>query len=251
MPVTGNKHIYYNLSIRVKADGFSFLVTEGTSGDKLLCREFVPAEGQALHKLLAEKLRMPELSDYGFSRVRIITDTETTSIPQQEFVAEDLKQLFSEVFPAFDEGQYELGYTHLPQLDIIEAYQVPKEVRRVVQEVYPDASVTNISAVILGRIATYCKRQQLPDSSLFAYTTPVRIFLFSISNDRLTYANSFLLDQPSNSLFYFLSVWKALNLNARKNHCYLAGEEGSVQYLSESLQPYLLHIQQFDLSIEI
>ncbi len=250
MPVTGNKSTYYNLSIRVKADGFSFIVTEGISGDNLLCQDFNVADDKPVEELLAEKLRIPELSTYKFTRVRVITTTDATCIPQQEFVSEHLDRLYNVVFPPIDDTLQEVGYTHLPQLDIVMAFAVSKAVRRAITEVYPDATFTNASAVVLGRIATFCKRQQLPDGALFAYTTPWQLFLYSVGNDKLLFANSFPLDQPKDSLFYLLSVWKTLNLNARKHQCYVAGESGSVEYLSEEAKKYLQNINVMSLSME-
>lgn len=250
MPVAGSKTISYNLSIRVKADGFSFLVTEGHSGDNLLCEEFTPSLGQELHQLLAEKLRMPVLGQYNFSRVRVITYTNATSIPGQEFVAQDLDTLYFTVFPKIDERLSEICYTHLPQLDIVQAFALPRAVRQVVDEVYPDATYTNASAMVLGRIATFYKREELPDNALFAYTTPRLLFLFSIAQDKLLFANTFPLDQPKDSLYFLLSVWKALELNPRRNHCYLAGESDSVAFLDSEVGKYLQNVHLLSLSIE-
>lgn len=250
MPETGNKHIYYNLSIRVKADGFSFLVTEGSSGDNLHCSEHVVSEGQQVHELLAEKLNMPEIKQYGFSRVRIMTQTGATCIPMPEFCVEDLANLYDIVFPAHDKEHLEIGYTHLPQLDVVEVYLIPKDVRQVVMKVYPDATVTNANAVILGHFFTYSKRNQLPDNSLFIYTTPLLLYLFSIKDGKLSFANTYSLEQPQDSLFYVLSVWKLLKF-PRKNHCYVAGEDDSVAFLTDALLPYLPHVESLPISIEL
>lgn len=250
MPVTGNKSTYYNLSIRVKADGFSFIVTEGISGDNLLCLDYKVAEDKTMEEVLAEKLRIPELSTYKFTRVRVITSSDATCIPQQEFVSEQLESLYGIVFPKIDDMLLEVNYTHLPQLDIVMAFTISRAVRKAITEVYPDATFTNASAVVLGRIATFCKRQQLPDGALFAYTTPWQLFLYSVGNDKLLFANSFPLDQPKDSLYYLLSVWKTLNLNARRHQCYVAGESGSVEYLSEEAKKYLQNVNVMSLSME-
>lgn len=250
MQVTGSKSTYSNLSIRVIADGFSFLVTEGHSGDILLCQDYTASDPSQLYAMLYEKFRSEELSAFRFSRVRVITNSDATCIPQQEFVTEQLNAVYSTVFPPFDEALYEVSYTHLPQLDIVVAFTIPSALRQTVQSAYPDATFTNAFAVVLGRIATYCKRQNLPDDSLFAYVTPLQLFLYSIKGDELQFANSFPLSQPKDSLFYLLSVWKVLGFNARSQHCYLAGEEGSVEYLSQALAAYLQHVDVMPVSLE-
>lgn len=250
MPVTGSKHTTYSLSIRLKADGFSFLVTEGFSGDKLLCRDCSLSEGQTLAEALTESLSSDELSNCPVTRVRVITNTDAMCIPQQEFNSDELRSLYSIVFPAIDEQSQEVCYTHLAQLDIVEAFTVPRDIMDCVRKIYPEATFTNASAVVLGRIATYCKRMQLPENSLFAYVTPLRLFLFSLNPGKLQFANSFPLDQPQDSLFFLLSVWKVLGLNARKNHCFIAGEDGSVEFLNDKLQPYLQNIDVMSVSLE-
>lgn len=250
MLATGNKKAYYNLSIRVKADGFSFLVTEGNSGDILVCRDFPLDGGRPLHTLVAEKLALPEITSYHYARVRVVVMSDMTCIPQHEFVADNLTDLYNIVFPALDEQEYDVHYTHLPQLDIVMAFALSRSLREAVTHVYPDATFTTASAVVLGRIATCCMRQQLPDNALFAYTTPTSLYLYSVSQERLLFANSFNLDQPRDSLFYLLSVWKTMELNPRKHSCYVAGEEESVRYLKEALVPYLQNIEVLSISIE-
>lgn len=250
MQVTGSKSTYSNLSIRVIADGFSFLVTEGHSGDILLCQDYTSSDPSQLYAMLSERLRSEVLSAFRFSRVRVITNSDATCIPQQEFAAEHLSDIYSTVFPPMDEERYEVCYTHLPQLDIVVAFSVERMLRETVQAAFPDATFTNAFAVVLGRIATYCKRQHLPEDSLFAYVTPLQLFLYSIKGDKLQFANSFPLSQPKDSLFYLLSVWKVLGFNARSQHCYLAGEEGSVEYLSQALAAYLQHVDVLPVSLE-
>lgn len=250
MPVTGSKSISNNLSIRVKADGFSFLVTEGHSGDILHTQEFSLSSQQVLHEELALQLNAILGGEWKFTRVRVIIYGDSTYIPQQEFVADRLEQLYSVVFPAIDGSSQEVCFTHLPQLDIVVAFAMPMAVRKVVEAVCPEATFTSASAVILGRVATICKRQQLPDNALFAYVTPLQLFLFSVSQDKLKFANNFELDQPKDSLFYLLSVWKSLERDARRHYCYVAGETESMNYLAEALVPYLQNVEKLSISIE-
>lgn len=193
---------------------------------------------------------MEELKRYPIARVRVITYTDATCVPQQEFQSSELSELYAIVFPKVDEAKYEMCYTHLAQLDIVEVFTVAKDVLSTVREVYPEATFTNAFAVVLGRIATYCKRQELPENSLFAYTTPLQMFLFSLNQGKLQFANTFPLDQPQDSLFFLLSVWKTLGLDARKNHCFVTGEEDSVGFLSDALKPYLQNVEVLSVSIE-
>lgn len=250
MLVTGNNTTYYNLSIRVKAGGFSFCVTEGNSGDTLLCEQTTVQEPLQLSQVLSEKLQDEKLKEYKFSRVRVIIDSDATCIPQKQFNHKDLQDLYNLVFPTIDSEKEEVCYTHLPQLDIVEAYTLPIDIRQAVTAIYPEASFTNSHAVVLGRIATFCKRQQLQDGGLFTYVSTNRILLFSIYQDKLQFANSFPLSQQSDAIFFLLSVWKELNLNARKDQCYVAGEETEVTQLTEQAKKYLQNVQTIELNIE-
>ncbi len=250
MLVTGNKPTYYSLSIRVKADGFSFIVTEDTSGDNLLCEDFKPAEGQTLPALLEEKLQDPAYTLYPYGRVRATIYSDSTFIPQSEFDASQLPELYGIIFPKLDASTTSIAYNHLAQLDIVTAFPLRHDIRQAITRVYPDASFTCASSVVLGRIATFCKRQQLPDNAVFAYVTPTQLFLFSLCGEQLKFANTFPLDQPRDSVFYLLSVWKMLELNARHHHCYIAGENDSVDYLTEEARKFIQNVQTLTLSIE-
>lgn len=247
MQVTGNNNTNYSLSIRVTADGFSFSVTEANSGDPLYAMHCGAAQlaGRTLAEALAEALKEDELHAYAYARVRVIMESNTTCIPRQEFNADALPALYSLVFPtSADARGEEVAYTHLPQLDLVLLYTIPAQVRETILATFPEASFTTSFAVVLGRIATYFKRRQLQDSNLFAYVTQRQLFLYSIAGDRLLFANSFLLqDDVRDALYYLLSVWKQLSLDALSHCCYIAGEKEYAAPFAEEVRKYLKIVQ--------
>lgn len=246
MPATGSNQIHYNLSIRVTAGGFSFFVTEAMSGDLMHREDFSKPEGESVGATLSQMLQRPTLQRHAYDTVRVVIDSDSTCIPLEEFHRDEITNLYKFVFSDADLDSNLVSYTLLPQIDVVEAYTVPRDVYDAVRAVYPEAAFTNSYATVLERVAQFCKRRNPIKRPLFAYVQQDQLFVFSIFQDQLLYANGFTLENNQNGLYFLLSVWKELGLDVRENTCFIAGEPTQANALISVARGYLLQVESMD-----
>lgn len=246
MQVTGSNQIQYSLSIRITADGFSFFVTEAYSGD-LLHREDYQARGEEeLFQTMTKAITRPTLTRQAFKNVRIVIDSDSTCIPAEQFRSDDLEALYQQVFSTTDIERQHVCHTLIEQLNVVEAFTIPKDVEALLQEHFPGAIVTNSYAMVMQRVADFCQRRNPSGQPIFAYVQSDQLFIFSIRDNQLLFANSFMVDKEQNALYFLLSVWKELNLDVRNDYCFIGGDPQPTQRLIEEARNYLLHVEQMN-----
>lgn len=246
MPVTGNNTSIYNLSIRITADGFSFFVTEAFSGDLMHREDFQMQEGETLSQTLAKMLIRPTIQRQSYNKVRVVIDSDSTCIPLDEFRREDLQSYYKLVFDNVDIEANNICYTVLPQIEVVETFAMPKDICAAIAEIYPDAIYVNSYAMVMERTIKFCKFRNPASCPLFVYIQNRQMFIYSIFQDRLLFANSFNLEHEQNALYFLLSVWKELAYDVYENICFIGGETGPSRQLAEEAKAYLQHVELMD-----
>lgn len=246
MPVTGNNQLQYNLSIRITADGFSFFVTEAFSGDLMHREDFAKREDETMSRTLSKMMVRPSITRHTYNNVRVVIDSDSTCIPIDEFSRENLQQYYKLIFDNVDIEANKVCYTVIPQIEVVEAFTVPKDICDTVLEFYPEATFTNSYAMVLTRTTQFCNNRAPSTRPLFAYVQNRQLFLFSIFQDKLLFANSFMVDQEQNALFYLLSVWKELGLDVYNNICFIGGDPEPTKKLTEEAKAYLQHVEMME-----
>lgn len=244
MPVTGNNHIHYNLSIRITADGFSFFVTEALSGDLMHREDYSAKDNATLCLLLKQACVRPSITRHTYDVVRVVIDSDSTCLPLEEFHEEYLASLYQQVFIKADLFYNKVCYTLLPELGVVEAFTIPKELHDTLREYFPEAQFSNSYAIVLQRVSQYCQQHELSERPLFAYVQASQLFLFSIHRGQLLFANSFTVEKEQNALFFLLSVWKEMGLDVHQNPCFISGDPLPAQHLVEEAKNYLQHVQE-------
>ena len=99
MPVTGNKSLLnYSLSIRLCADGFSFLVYSLGSGQLLLQESLPCAADETLADALERGLQLPRIAGRHYERVVLYSTSPSTRVPLDEFRREDMLAVYRLTF---------------------------------------------------------------------------------------------------------------------------------------------------------
>ena len=243
MPATGNNQILHNLSIRITADGFSFLVTEALSGDIAYREDFKAPNTEQQLQLLTQHIASPALAHYIYNNVRVIVDSPTTCVPASEADHEDLPLLYQRVFSTTHTGQEHVCSTPIEALDTVLLYSIPNAIYYTLLQYYPEATLCSGYALVLQRMAAYCRQNPSPAQPLLAELTDKQLYVFSIHHDKLLFANSFQADNEHDALFFLLSVWKELQLDAHQNTCFIAGNTAEAKHLRDEVRNYILHVE--------
>ncbi len=210
-------------------------------------REDYEAKGaEELQQLLAQRIASPSITRHEYNNVRVVIDSDSTCLPAEEFQPENLERIYKEVFSTNDLEQEKVCYTMLPELGVVEAFTIPQSVYSTILGYYPSATIANSYAMVMQRVAAFSQRRKPAAQPLYVYIQGRQLFVFSIYEDKLLFANSFEADQEQNSLFFVLSVWKELQLDVRENYCFIGGDNALVQSLMEEVRDYLLHVEQMN-----
>ena len=229
------------MSIRITADGFSFVITEASSGG-FVCRESYPTEQGGVGRALLRRVAQSEACQFTPQRVCVVVDSESVCVPLADFRPEDLRQHYALVYGEVDFNQHRLCYSVLPELQVVEVFTVPRDVCGAVSGTWPEATYTSASSMVLNHAAAFCRERGGEGNCLFAYLEDRQFFLLSMTQGQLRYSNHFVVEEKQNALFFLLSVWKELSLDVFRDVCYLGGN-ALAQQVAEEARTYLQQVE--------
>ena len=96
MQETGKNKAYHtlSLSIRLRADGFSFFVCDLQSGSLMRGEHFTLATGETIAERLVTELSRSDYFNRQINQAFVMTDAASTLVPLEEFRREEVSQLY-------------------------------------------------------------------------------------------------------------------------------------------------------------
>lgn len=248
MPVTGNNPSLYELSIRIFADGFSFLVTQACSGDLMHREDIRGLEGDKAAKALHETLGSQQIKRYIYNKVRAIAESPSTTVPSTVLATDDAETLYKSVYPQADLLTNDLLSEQRSELEVTELFTLSKTLNKILHDVYPDIHITCQQSILFDQIVQLNKRMPSTEKvSFFAHIQNDRLYVTALRDGKLTFANTFPADNIMNALFFMLSVWKELQLDPKENTCYISGSKQLASQLSEKASQYIMYVERVEL----
>lgn len=248
MPVTGNNTSLYILSIRIFADGFSFLVTQAGSGDLMHREDIRGVEGDKASTALYEMLNSQQIKRYIYNNVRAIVESPSTTVPSEVLEGEEAKVLYQTVYPKADLLNNNLLSEQRAELGVTELFTLSKSLNKILLDAYPDIHITCQQAILFDQVLQLSRLQQRPEKDLFfAHIQNEGLHIIALHNGKLSFANTFPADNIMNTLFFMLSVWKELQLDAKQNVCHISGEKKLASQLSEQTAQYIVHVERVEI----
>lgn len=240
MPATGNKSIIsYRLSIRLCADGFSFLVNSNDSGQLLFCVNVHQTEGESLAESLERGLQQPRIKGRVYERVILYSTLPSTRLPLDEFRREDMLAVYRMTFAGTQIRYEDMRCQVLSALEVVEVFPLHSQVEQALHKYYPNALIQGIYGSMLERVAQMQQGSTMPVA--FNVVLDGDMMLIAVlKNGRLSYANVFKTKRDADRLYYTLLVWKILELDTWHDHCLLYGATDEFQKM---VGQYLYNIQ--------
>lgn len=239
MQETGNNpHTAYSLSIRLHADGFSFY-SYCTYSEPIIKKEdysFQPHEPHAA--TLENALKASPLTHLDNLMVYGLLTSPSVQVPLEAFQKEEAGTLYRLTFKQNTYGK--IYYNILPHLEIAEIFTVEKELEEVLCQYFPHICFYHIHTMLLEKLALQTMRES---QKLYAYFHEKEVFIFSTRQQQLYYANTFPIEQTANAVYFILSVWKSLGLEAESHECILLGSPDITAEVTTHLNKYLRHLR--------
>lgn len=240
MLVTGNNSLNtYRLSIRVYPDGFSFFILNGMDGSVIQQDDFKVDDPKTAHEVLADALKRPYLMDYRFAAVELVVASPGVCIPLEYFRREEMVAHYRLNYPEKQVGIAELQYQILPTLEIVMLFYLNPLVLKMVKTVYPDAQVVAQEGRILEDMADIDHKLQDRDTHFYYLCMEEKMLICTFQDSRLQYNAVHNVTNDADRLYYMLSIWKNLGLEAEKNPCFL---KGASEELTANIRKYILKV---------
>ncbi len=244
MPATGNKSYHpLSLSIRLRADGFSFFVCDLQTSSLIRGEHFLQSDNLSLADQLSRELSRPDYFNRQIDQCFVLVSTPSTRVPLEEFRREDATALYEFTFASTGKDIQRVAYNILPQLECAELFAIPTEIEETILQFYPTARFFASRAILMERLMLLEEDQPQDSARLYLCPEPEGFSLFAFDGRRLRFANTFQSAAVPDALYFILNVWKSLGLDALKDRLKIvAHEDGYDEELRIDLAEYLLAI---------
>ena len=244
MPATGNKSYHpLSLSIRLRADGFSFFVCDLQTSSLIRGEHFLQSDNLSLADQLSRELSRPDYFNRQIDQCFVLVSTPSTRVPLEEFRREDATALYEFTFASTGKDFHRVAYNILPQLECAELFAIPTEIEETILQFYPTARFFASRAILMERLMLLEEDQPQDSARLYLCPEPEGFSLFAFDGRRLRFANTFQSAAVPDALYFILNVWKSLGLDALKDRLKIvAHEDGYDEELRIDLAEYLLAI---------
>ena len=245
MPATGNKSYHpLSLSIRLRADGFSFFVCDLQTSSLIRGEHFRLADSLSLAEQLTQELTRPDYFNRQIDQCFVLVCTPSTRVPLEEFHREEAAALYALAFDQGNAAEQRVAYNILPQLESAEIYAIPADVEEAVLQFYPTARFFASRAILMERLLLLEEDQPEQQRRLYVCSETDGYSLYAFDGRRLRYANTFQIASVPDALYFILNVWKQLELDQQKDSLkLLASQDENNGELRQALSEYLLNIE--------
>lgn len=223
------------LVIRVSRSSLSFSMT--TDSD-ITYEPYALNSSISMAANLREALRtVPMLSEH-FERVLVMVDSLTLMVPADLFVESKRDQMYHHAFTG--QEQQIVMHTVLPDLNAVALFSVQKDLRTVLNDRFDGVRYTAAMAPVWRHLhqRSYTGQHQ----KLYGYFHDRRMEVFSFSQNRFKFCNTFTVNNPNDALYYMLGVWKQLAMSAEHDELHLVGDIIEREQLIEEAQRFIKRV---------
>lgn len=207
-----------NLIIRVGRNSLAFSTT---SASDVVYEPYPLNNSISMAANLREALRTVPLLSETFRKTMVMVDAPVLMMPTDLFREDEQEQLYRHAFSETAQPEVVL-HTVFPDLSCVAVFAIHKDLQTVVTDAFGDARFIPVSAPVWRHLhqRSYTGRHQ----KLYGYCHDRRLEVFSYGQNRFKFCNSYSANDPHDVLYYLLSAWKQLGMEAERDELYLVGD---------------------------
>lgn len=224
------------LVIRVGRYSLSFSTVGMTDGEsRVMYEPYTVKSGISLAANLREAFKTARLTQQDYHRVTVFVDAPVLMVPTDIFREDDMTMLYDHAMHR--SGNETVLHTVLPDLNAVAVFAVNKDLKLVVDDNFPNA----IFVCAMSPVWRYLHQRSFIGTrgKLYGYFHDRRLDIFSFSQRRFKYCNSFDVAQAQDSLYYLLYVWKQLMLKPEHDEMHIVGDIPEQEWMLGELRRYL------------
>ena len=229
----------YTLSIRLRTDGFSFVITSPLGDDDLLQTDYQPDESLSLTANLKQAVQSFEWWGRPFRKVQVLVGSKRfTLLPLELFEDEQAEEQFHYNHPRHDHEQ--VMYNILQRSNLVVIFGIDSYVHHFVCSCYPEARFYAQSTPL---IEYFAGKSHLGNSrKLYVHLAPQGFEAYAYDRGRLLLGNHFDATTTADVLYFILYIWKQLDLAQERDELHLAGDLSRKEQLLPELRKYIRQV---------
>lgn len=224
------------LTIRVARHTLSFSTVDPSAGScPVVYEPYTVKSGISMAANLREALKTVALAAYDYQRVTVMTDSNVLMIPVDLFNEAERDTLYRHSYT--DTMADVVAHTVLPDLNAVAVFAVNKDLKMVVDDRFSNATFV----CALSPVWRYLHQRSFIGNrnKLYAYFHDGKVDIFSFTQRRFKYCNSFDTSSAHDSLYYLLYVWKQLMLKPEHDEMHLVGDIPEPEWVLDELRRFL------------
>lgn len=224
------------LTMRFSRNSLSFSTAYISNGEQQVRFEpYTVKSGVSMAANLREALKTAELPLEGFKNALVMTDSPVLMIPLDVFNESDYSTLYAHSYPSLTSEK--VLYSVLPDLNAVSVFSINKDLKLVVDDNFHDVK----HAHAVSPVWRYLHQRSYIGSrnKLYGYFHDKKLEIFSFSQKRFKFCNTFDISHTNDALYFLLYVWKQLMLQPEYDEMHLVGDIPEKDVLLEELKRYL------------
>lgn len=224
------------LTMRFSSNSLSFSTAYINNGEQQIRFEpYTVKSGISMAANLREALKTAELPQEGFRKALVMTDTPVLIIPLDMFNEADCATMYAHSYPSLAGDK--VLYSVLPDLSAVSVFSINKDLKLVVDDNFQDVK----HAHAVSPVWYYLHQRSYIGSrnKLYGYFHDKKLEIFSFSNKRFKFCNSFDVSHINDALYFLLYVWKQLMLQPEYDEMHIVGDIPDKNILLDELKRYL------------
>ncbi len=228
---------YQRLIIRVSRTSLTFSTIDR---GEVVFERYALNTSIALAANMREALRNTALLQEQYGLVVVMVDSPILLTATDQFREDEQETLYRFTFTG-QEQQSVLHYV-VPDLNAVAIFSIQKDLRTVLIDQYGGAlRLQPIMVSIWNHL--YQKSFTGPRQKLYGYFHDRQLDVFAFGQNRFKFSNSYpISSNPNDALYYLLSVWKQLGLDAGEDELHLSGDLVEREQLTENARCFIKRV---------
>jgi len=128
----------------------------------------------------------------------------------------------------------------LPDLNAVAVFSVQKDLYQVLRDRFQQVNFQPLMSAVWHHM--YQKSFTGQNQKLYGYFHDKKIEVFAFGQNRLKFQNVYNVGTTEDTVYFLLSAWKQLGLDAQSDELHLAGQMADKEELKELLQKFLKRV---------
>lgn len=227
----------YDLSIRIRPDGFMFSIADPQDGRKYCLRETSFSEDSFLQNIQRIIFDLNFLTQQYRKTNVLIVSKEYTIVPAGYFREKEKETIYNLV--------HETPASHVlscpnEQEESVTLFNIDRELYEFLSRSLYNPLYLQHTQPLIRRFGNKEKSINLT-SRMLVYFHNDMLDVLCFSNEKLLHCLTYQGEPASNQLYFILKLWESCGFDQRKNRLYVAGQPDDE--VSDVLKQYFLHIE--------